>query len=78
MPLAHAAHSQSNFFLELIPKTVAPFALGCANAISLAVTTACLEKEAIATEELSIILLITISTAFSSSGALSFATFAIR
>ena len=77
MPFAQAAHSQSNFLVELIPKTVAPFTLGWANAISLAVVTGCLEKDAIATEALSIILLITISAALLSIGELSLATFAI-
>ena len=46
-----------------MPKIVAPCFLGCANAISLAEITGFLEKDAIATEALSIILLITISTA---------------
>ena len=56
---------------------MAPFFLGCVRAISLDETTAFLFKEAIATDALSIILLITISTASLFNFALSLATSAI-
>ena len=54
---------QLDKYFELNPKMVAPFFLGWANAISLADITGFLLNDAIATEALSIILLITISTA---------------
>ena len=57
-----------------IPKIEAPFFLGCFVAICLAVITGFLFKDAIATEALSINLLITISIADSFNGALSDAT----
>jgi len=53
----------SNFNFELIPNRVAPFFLGCLNAISLEETTDFLFSDAIATEALSIILFIDISIA---------------
>ena len=60
-----------------MPNIFAPFLLGCLKAISLAEITGFLFIEAIATEALSIILLITISTDCLFSFALSFAISAI-
>ena len=60
-----------------MPKRLAPFFLTCFFAISLADITGLLFKEAIATEALSIILLITISTEFLFNFALSLAISAI-
>ena len=77
MPFVHAAHSQSNFKFEFTPNIVAPFFLECAIAISLDEITDFLFNDAIATDALSIILLITISTDFLFSLALSLAISAI-
>ena len=72
-----AAHSQSNFNLLSTPNSVAPFFLECLNAISLDEITGLLFRDAIATEALSIILLITISMASLFNFALSLAISAI-
>ena len=77
VPFDQAAHSQSNLNFEFTPNKVAPFFLECLRAISLEEITDFLFNDAIATDALSIILLITISIASLFNLALSLAISAI-